>query len=68
MTFHVYTDTGKVTGPYGSAALAQKWARAAIVEDKRVKVVEVRPVFAGKGPYSRHTEGSFYRSRKDLQQ
>ena len=65
MTFRIYTDTGKVTGPYGSLPLAQKWATAAIVGDKRVKTVEVRPSFGGKGPFNKNTIGSFYRTREN---
>jgi hypothetical protein len=65
MTFKIFTDTGKVTGPYGNLPLAQKWAKAAIAGDKRVKVVEIRPVAAGtREPFNRHTIGSFYRNRE----
>ena len=64
MTFNLYTDDGRVFGPYGSLPLAQKQARAKLAENTRRKIVEIRPVFAGKGAFSRHTVGSIYRSRE----
>ena len=64
MTFKIYTDDGKVYGPYGSLPLAQKYATSKLIEHKLRKMVEIRPSFGGKGPFSKRTVGSFYKSRK----
>jgi hypothetical protein len=53
----LYTDTGEVYGPFGSLPLAQKHARAKLVENTRMKAVELRPsvspVKGGYGPRHR---------------
>lgn len=70
MTFRNYSDTGRVSELYGSLPVAQKWARAMLAGDKRIKVVEIRPLCspAGNAPYAKSNKGSFYRNRKDMQQ
>ena len=62
MTFKIYTDDGKVYGPYGSLSLAQKWARAKLAGNKLRRVVEIRPaVSVVSGGFGLKHKGSFYR-------
>ena len=57
MTFKIYTDPGESYGPFGSLSVAQKHARAKLVENTRMKAVELRPsvspVKGGYGPRHR---------------
>jgi len=67
MTFKLFTSTGRNTGPFGSLVIAQKNATAQLLEDKRVKTVELRPsVSPAKGGFGLKHPGSFYKTRADL--
>jgi hypothetical protein len=67
MTFKIFTSTGQSAGPYGSLPLAQKHATAALLGDKRIKAVELRPVSSPNlGAYGPKHVGSFYKLRVDV--
>lgn len=67
MRFYIFTSTGQRYGPFGTLPIAQKNAVAKLLEDKRIKAVELRPsVSPWGGGYGPKHRGSFYKTREDL--